>query len=75
MQIKLVVVGLFCGQLSRGVIDPIFIATFGQIVSFSQSPEKVRPHSSNSFENGRKGDPIIVSRVVKMRPHLAAHSQ
>ena len=39
------------------------------------SPEKVRPYSSNSIENAWKGDPIIVSRVVKMQPHLAAHPQ
>ena len=32
--------------------------------------ENLRPHSSNSIQ---KCDPIIVTPVVKMRPHPAAH--
>ena len=33
----------------------------------------MQPRSSNSIENASKRDPIIVSQVVKMRPHEAAH--
>ena len=40
------------------------------------NPEKVRPHTSDSIENAWKlGEPLIVSPVVKMLPHPAAHPQ
>ena len=45
------------------------------VFSYSQSPKTVRPYSSNSIKNVSKGDPIRVSPVMKMRPHLAAHYQ
>ena len=33
----------------------------------------MRPHSSDSNKNAWKDHPILVSRVVKLRPHPAAH--
>ena len=36
---------------------------------------KVQPHSGNSIENAQKGNPILVSPAMKMRPHPAAHPQ
>ena len=40
-------------------------------LSYPQKSKNVRPHSSNSIENAT---PLfIVSPVVKMRPHPAAH--
>ena len=40
--------------------------------SYPKNPENLRPHSSNSI---KIVNPIIVSPVVKMRPHPVAHSQ
>ena len=40
--------------------------------SYPENPENLRPHSSNST---KIVNPIIVSPVVKMQPHPAAHPQ
>ena len=56
--------------VSNSIINPIFVP-FEQMIFLLS--ENVRPHSSNSIENAWNNNPIIVSRVLKVGPHPAAH--